>query len=321
MSAREPPHPFAPSLGAAVPPFPSSGALSFPGLPLRVRRSSLAERTTLGLGGPCTLYEPERVEDVAPALAVGRRLPLWLLGGGSNLVVPDEGLPGLVVSSERLVGVRHERNELVALAGTPLQALLRRAWHAGLSGLEPFVGIPAQVGGAVAMNAGGGECEIADRLAAVRLVSPSGRDAWEKVRRESFGYRRSPYPGAFVAEARFRLEPASEGSIRERMAEFSARKARTQPLSERSAGCIFRNPPGRSAGALVDRAGLKGHRVGGVEVSRRHANFIVARKGAKASHVLRLIAEIQDRVLTLFRVALEPEVRIWEAYPSLRGVA
>lgn len=283
------------------------------GLSLRCRRLPLSEATTLGIGGLATVYEPERVEDVGPAMLAGRRMGLWILGGGSNLLVSDRELPGLVLSASRMRGIERQGRELLVRAGTPLATVIQAAHRAGLSGLEPLVGIPAQFGGAVAMNCGGGGFSLADRLTRVRLVLPSGRVVWNPVCRERFGYRSNPWAGAFVAEARVRLDPERPEGIRARMARYAEQKQRCQPLHEPSAGCVFRNPPGGpAAGALLDRAGLKGMGIGKVFFSRRHANFLIARAGARMEDALRLIRHARERVLEAFGVLLATEVVAWD---------
>jgi UDP-N-acetylmuramate dehydrogenase len=174
-----------------------------------------------------------------------------------------------------------------------------------------MAGIPATVGGAVRMNAGGRCGEFGDVVAEVQVILPDGQmERWGRERL-AFGYRRSAIKDEIVTSARLNLQDDDPGQSAARYHEYWRVKRATQPLAEKSAGCIFRNPPGASAGALIDRAGLKGMRMGGARVSERHANFIVAERGAKAADVLRLIDYIRERVARDFATELQTEVDIW----------
>ena len=181
----------------------------------------------------------------------------------------------------------------------------------GLSGLECMAGIPASIGGAVRMNAGG---RFGDFGAVVKSVEVMKRDGtierWSKER-VGFGYRHSAVDDNVVLSAELQLRDDDPDRVRKSFDELFELKRRTQPLAEHSAGCIFKNPQGRSAGALIDHAGLKGTRWGEAEVSRQHANFIVANEGATASDVLHLIDMVRDRVRKEFQTELEMEVEVW----------
>jgi UDP-N-acetylmuramate dehydrogenase len=181
----------------------------------------------------------------------------------------------------------------------------------GLSGLECMAGIPGTVGGAVRMNAGGGSGEFGDVVRDVTVMDSGGViETWSRDRL-GFGYRRSEIGDRIVLSARLELVEEDPVTVRRRFDDNFENKRRSQPISCRSAGCIFKNPAGQSAGALIDRAGLKGARCGGAQVSEQHANFIIAGRGATASDVLRLIDLIRDRVLSEFGTELEVEVEIW----------
>lgn len=298
---------------------PTAIATTTLSIPAR-RNEPLAPRTTFGIGGPSRLFiEPRTGSELHAALAEARRggIPWFILGGGSNLLVPDAGYPGLTIHLGRMSRVRVEGDRIVAEAGAPLSAVLCAALRAGLSGLEPLAGIPGTVGGAVAMNAGTRSGETFDTIEWVTLVSPSGRCERVPAGRVPHAYRRAELSGRIVLDATFRLRPDDPAAIRDRITENLVLKRQAQPLAAKSAGCIFKNPPNDAAGRLIDRAGLKGLRVGDAEVSRVHANFIVNRANARAADVLYLIRRIQHEVRIASGVSLELEVKL----PSLRADA
>lgn len=276
----------------------------------------LNRHTTLQVGGPAeVLFAPADAADLQAgvrwAAAAGR--PVLCLGAGSNLLVRDEGVRGLVVAtSPALRHIAGDAGGITAGAGTSLAEAVRLAMKLGLTGLEFAAGIPGTVGGAVAMNAGAAGEDVAGRLEWARLCGPAG----ERVAGPSelgLGYRRSALLGGpdLVLAARFSLEPADPATVRDRVRSATARRRRTQPLGQASAGSVFKNPsPDRPAGRLIDRAGCKGWRSGGAQVSPRHANFIVNLGGATAADVLRLIDAVRDRVFEQFGVGLELEVQV-----------
>lgn len=279
----------------------------------------LGPLTWLGIGGETPfLLTPRRTEPV-PALvatlaSMGLR-PRWL-GAGSNLLVDDRGIEEPVVVTS---GLRGEpaiaADGLVRVAGgAPLPGFAR--WLAGrsLSGLEFAEGIPGSVGGSVAMNAGAFDRSLGERAARVSLVHPDGRLEERAVRPGDFSYRRSAFAEAetLVIEAAFRLDPAEPAELARRLEEFRRYRRDTQPLSEQSAGCIFRNPTsGPSAGALIERCGLKGLRRGGAEVSRVHANFVINAARASFADVRALVEEVKGRVRKEAGVLLVEEIRVW----------
>lgn len=277
-----------------------------------VLRRPLAELTTLRVGGPAEVWEVETPEHLREAT----REPFRVIGAGSNLLVADEGVP------ERVVKLGRTFNDVRALAldggsaadgrtdrwlgaATPLPGLVRRAQRLGLSGLEGLLGVPAVLGGAIAMNAGTRFGEIADALAEVELFVDG---AVERVPPDAlgFGYRRSRLPeGAVILRARLRLSPSDPERVQEAMDQVDAAR-RGQPRVK-SAGCAFKNPPGDSAGRLIDAAGLKGLRVGDAMVSPEHGNFIVNLGNATAADVRELLARVQAGV----PAPLELEWRRW----------
>ena len=278
----------------------------------------LAEFTTWRVGGPATwIIEPESVDEVLAALQWAKRNghPCQVIGAGSNLLIHDNGLPGLTLSLRRLQGAELDSNSGVieALAGEPIPTLARRAARAGLKGLAWAVGIPGTVGGAAVMNAGAqGGC-IADWLEAVRVVPIQGGESFELKRDQlEFDYRHSrlQQENLLVLSARFRLEPGhNPQELRRETNSNLSHRTSTQPYTLPSCGSVFRNPEPLKAGRLIQELGLKGERVGGAEVSSVHANFIVNTGNATAVDINQLIELVQDRVEQRHAVRLHPEVK------------
>lgn len=275
----------------------------------------LAARTTLRIGGPARFFA--EVAD-APALArvlkfaSSEDLPVLVLGKGSNLLVPDAGFPGVVlVLAGAFRETRVEGTEIVAGGGVSLMALAVAARDAGLAGLEDVSGIPSSVGGAVRINAGSYGSEIFDVLVSATLVSREGRAQTVAAAEIPHAYRWTALcdTGDVVAEARFLLSKKSPGAVAARMAEVAAKRSGALP-KQPNAGSIFKNPPGRFAGALLEECGLKGRRVGGAEVSSVHANVIVNTGGATAEDVKRLMEEMKMAVQDKFGVELQPEIQV-----------
>jgi UDP-N-acetylmuramate dehydrogenase len=277
---------------------------------------SLAPLTTFRVGGPAALYlEAEDDVDLETAgLAVRETgVPFLVLGKGSNVLVADDGFPGLVVRlGRRYRWAAREGGRLTAGGAMPLPALAGVALRHGLSGLEFGVAIPATLGGAVRMNAGAHGTEMGDVLVRIELFSLyEGRRSSVAAVDVRFAYRTTSLPlDAIVVGAEVGLSPGDEVAIRTRMDEARDARRRTQPLAEPNCGSVFKNPPGDHAARLIDVAGLKGTRVGGAHVSTKHANFIVADEGASAGDVLDLIRLVRERVMDAAGIDLEPEVRL-----------
>jgi len=301
---------------------------------------SLAPFTSYRLGGPAAVLV--EAADEADLVAAGRLvaacgMPIVSLGRGSNVLVSDRGFPGVVVRLGRgFEWISVAGQGLEAGGATPLPRIANRAASRGLSGLEFAVAIPASLGGAVRMNAGAHRSALSDVVEWVRVYR-LGAEAPSVVDAAGLGlrYRASALDDAdIVCAARLCLVPADRGEIAERMRAFRDHRSATQPTEARNAGSMFKNPapePGAgqdaiaapSAGRLIEEAGLKGRRVGGAEVSHRHANFIVARPGATASDVHRLLALVQSEVLAGSGLLLLPEVRLLGLFdgPALLGPA
>jgi len=275
----------------------------------------LSGRTTFGIGGAAdALLEPRGERQFAEAWGAARAsgLPVHLLGGGSNLLIADAGVRGVVVTTTRLrtEPVRHG-DRVTTPAGLELRKLLRFAMKCGLSGLEPLVGVPGTVGGAVRMNAGGSYGDIGSCVQSVTLMDKDG-NVFEKEKPELvFDYRWANITAPVILKATMELTEADPNAILKTVKEIWITKKNSQPLNTRNAGCVFKNPRGMSAGALIDRAGLKGAQIGGATVSEKHANFIVTEKGCTASDVKQLIELIRQRVKEAFDVELELEIEIW----------
>jgi UDP-N-acetylmuramate dehydrogenase len=279
----------------------------------------MAKHTSLHLGGPADIFvTPRDSESLALALKVLNRhgLPPLPLGGGTNLLVRDGGIEGAVVSLSELRGlsVTREDAETVVLhvgAGLSLQELVGYANRAGLSGIEGLAGIPGQVGGAIAGNAGAYGCEMKDVLLKISILD--GEDAVRTMGRDevSFGYRRAGLPeGAVVLGAELALKKDDPEAVAGRDREFLKDKKARQPLGQRSAGCVFKNPETGPAGKLIDEAGCKGLAVGDIEVSSVHANFFINRGQGMAGDFLGLMDIVAGRVMNIFGVALEPEIKV-----------
>jgi UDP-N-acetylmuramate dehydrogenase len=282
----------------------------------------LAPLTAWKVGGPARfLSEPADPSALAHDLRIAGDLglPVFLLGGGSNLLVADEGFPGLVLRyRDRALRLEVSRENpqaahLRVAAGAPLAGTARAMAYKGWAGLEWAEGIPGTIGGAVAGNAGAYGGEIARVLEEAEvLVGASRREVWpaEAFR---FGYRTSrirelPSGQAVILSATFRLHREDPTGLRERMERFARRRRATTPTGQ-TCGSVFRNPPGDAAGRLIEAAGLKGHAVGGARVAREHANYILNEGTATAQDILELIRHVRDEVLRRFQVRLVPEVQ------------
>jgi len=268
----------------------------------------------MGVGGPARWFvEVARRDALAATLAALRDsgAPWVMLGGGSNSLFEDKGFAGVVVrltGEFRTIRMTEDRNVLEAGAAAPLSAIMNFARRQGLAGLEFGVGIPGTLGGALAGNAGAGGHDICSLVEAVEVLDSTGRGVVRRPGEFRFGYRQSELARDVIVSARLRLRPDSPETIQARIEEHLARR-REQPLGERSSGCMFKNPPGEFAGRLIDRAGLKGTRVGGASVSSIHANFMINDGAATARDVAELMDFVRRRVRETSGVDLEPEVR------------
>jgi UDP-N-acetylmuramate dehydrogenase len=276
------------------------------------RDQPLARHTSFNIGGPAEFFVASSHPEALVAEAHRRGVPYLLLGAGTNLLIADAGVEGLVV---RCVNRdwRVDGSRVFARAGLKMMRLARICADHDLTGFEWAIGVPGTVGGAVYQNAGCWGTELVEVLAAVEGMRPDGaRCEWTPAELQ-LGYRTSALrdgclAGALVTGIWVELAPGDGAASRRQMAAWTAERTRTQPIRTLNCGSVFRNPPGDSAGRLVEAAGLKGAREGAAEVSELHANFIVNRGGATAADVDRLVRRIQAEVSRCFAVTLEPEV-------------
>ena len=275
----------------------------------------MKNHTTFRIGGPAdAVFFPTDAEQVRRALgeAAALGVPAFVMGNGSNLLVRDGGVRGLVVIlGEGMSDIARRGNTLTAQAGCPLSRLSKRAQAEGLAGLAFAAGIPGSVGGAVAMNAGAYGGEIGQTLSRALTLARDGSMAWMSRDELSLAYRDSAVlrRNLIVLEAEFALAEGDPAAILEEMNEYNRRRREKQPLNMPSAGSTFKRPLGYYAGALIEAAGLKGASVGGAQVSEKHAGFIVNTGSATARDVLSLIRYVQEKVYENSGVNLETEIR------------
>lgn len=280
------------------------------------REALLSRHTTIGLGGPAEfLVRPRSADEISTVLklATNSELAVKVLGAGSNLLVSDAGVRGVVLSTAALDQVRLEDGGIVeAGAGCQFPALVRRTASRGLRGLEAGVGIPGSLGGVLTMNAGAYQFAIGALVEEVVAVSSERGKVLMPRDEIDFRYRASSFGrGLIVASARLALTRDEPAAIKADVDEYMRHRKQTQPVGVKSAGCIFKNPEGGSAGKLLDELGLKGFTVGGARISEVHANFIVHDGGADANDVLGLIDAVRERVHRETAIELEPEVMTW----------
>jgi UDP-N-acetylmuramate dehydrogenase len=276
------------------------------------RERSLARHTSFNIGGPAEYFVESRQPGPLVEACHERGVPYLLLGAGTNLLVADAGVEGLVV---RCVNRdwRIERGRVHAEAGLKMMRLARICADHDLTGFEWAIGVPGTVGGAVYQNAGCWGSELAEVLTSAEGVRPgAGEGVWSRDELD-LGYRTSALRegslrGVLVTGTWIELRPGDGSASRRQMADWTAERNRTQPISTKNCGSVFKNPPGDSAGRLVEAAGLKGAREGAAEISPLHANFIVNLGGATAADVHRLVGRAEAAVWERFGVRLEPEV-------------
>lgn len=281
-----------------------------------LKQEAMAQHTTFRIGGPAEyLLLPSRTEEVVAIVALAKTygMPITYLGNGSNILVRDGGIGGIVVQfGEQMNRIRREGNTLFVGAGCILKDVADYAANACLTGFEYFVGIPGSIGGAVFMNAGAYGGEIESVVTAVTAVCPNGKVRRYERDELEFGYRHSVFQenGCAICEVEVTLTEGDADAIREKLEDLTERRQSRQPLDMPSAGSTFKRPEGYYAGTLIDQTGLKGLRVGGAQVSTKHAGFVVNAGGATAKDVTELIKEVQKRVYDAHGVRLEPEVKM-----------
>jgi UDP-N-acetylmuramate dehydrogenase len=285
----------------------------------------LGPHTYLKVGGPARWFaRPRSVVDICELTRRCREAGVEILplGLGANLLVSDDGVDAMVIRLSEAFFDRvdwgqpedHRGDNPVSVtvaAGADMQRLVLDAVRLGLAGLEGLAGIPGTVGGVLRMNAGGRFGNICDVVRDVTTVDSAGQVRTWTREEAAFRYRGSNLAGTVACGATLTLQPGDPNQLRARFKEIWEAKKNAQPLADNSAGCVFKNPPGASAGSMIDQAGLKGRRIGGAIVSPKHANFIVTETGATAQDVLALIGLICREVADRFGVELETEVQVW----------
>jgi UDP-N-acetylmuramate dehydrogenase len=278
---------------------------------------ALAPHTWFRLGGPAEyLARPQSLDEIVALYQRARDhdLPVAILGGGSNILVRDEGVAGLVIhlESPAFSDVSVSGNRISAGAAVPLTALISHSARAGLAGLEVLTGIPGTVGGALRGNSGSRQGSIGQFTQRVTVLEASGEVAVREPEDLDFGYRSSNLDEPVILSAEFELEPEEPEAVVRRMRRLWIIKKEHQPYGHQSSGLIFKNPsPDLAAETLIEQAGLQGVKIGGAEVSERHANYIIAQPGATAAEVLRLIDHVRQRVWQHFGFDLELLIQVW----------
>jgi len=289
----------------------------FSGLENIVRENApLAGLTWYGLGGIADyLIQPQSAEQLKAVMSRCHEngIAVRVLGFGSNLLVSDEGVSGAVLKldAEEFCKFEFNDNILTAGSGVNLNKLVLDSVRKGLSGLEALTGIPGSLGGAVRMNAGGSFGDIGSTVVSVTVMDEQGNIVEREKPELVFDYRWVNITSPVVLSATMELSESDSDSMLKTIKEVWIYKKNSQPLNTKNAGCIFKNPRGMSAGALIDRAGLKGTQLGGAVVSEKHANFITTEKGCSSSDVKQLIELVRTKVKEAFDVTLETEIEIW----------
>ena len=277
----------------------------------------LAPHTWYKVGGPARWFiQPASIEDLqlAARRCVENEIPIYVLGLGANLLVSDHGVNGAVFRLDQpaFTSSDLDKTTVRAGAGVDIQKLILKTVRAGLAGIECLAGIPGTIGGAIRMNAGVKFGDIGAVVSRVTVMTSEG-EIFQRTKDDLvFDYRSTNIAAPFILDATLELEEEDPDLLARRMKEVWMYKRNSQPLTAKSAGCIFKNPRGLSAGALIDQAGLKGLSVGAAEVSTVHANFLIAHPGCRASDILDLIKIVQQKVYDRTQILLESEVKVWQ---------
>lgn len=285
----------------------------------------LCSHTSFKIGGPARFFVEPKDEDDLKCLIIQLKrdkIPFLIIGAGSNLLVHDAGIKKAVIhlSASRFKHIRFFSESVEAGAATPLSSLVRAAAKKGLSGIEFLIGIPGTLGAGLVMNAGISEKAvgkaavlraIGDTVVWVRVMDRNGRIKILQKKEIRFGYRHSGLSHYIVLGAKLKLKKAAASEVEGKIREYISYRRQSQDYSFPSAGCIFKNPAGHSAGKLIDMCGLKGAQRGGACISKKHANFILNCKNAKARDVIALMALMKRSVRHRFKITLEPEIKLW----------
>jgi UDP-N-acetylmuramate dehydrogenase len=276
----------------------------------------LAPHTWYKIGGPARWYiRPRTPEELREATirCVENSIPIYVLGLGANLLVSDQGVDGAVfrLDDEYWRRVKFDGTTAEVGAGVDMQKLIIRTIRQGLAGIESLAGIPGTIGGGIRMNAGGKYGDIGSAVQTVTVMDIEGT-IFQRTRDDlEFEYRHTNIAARFILGATLSLEEDDPDRIMKKTKEIWMFKRNSQPLNTKNAGCVFKNPRGLSAGALIDQTGLKGMRLGGAEVSQKHATFLIAHPGCTADDIKRLIGIVKEKVWEKHEIGLETEVQIW----------
>ncbi len=278
----------------------------------------LKDRNTFKIGGNARFFsEPEDAAELELLIksAGKNKIPVYILGAGSNLLISDKGVMGLVIKLNSLYfkNISRKKEFIRAASGVMLGELIKFARSASLQGVEFLIGIPGTLGGALAMNAGCWGQNIGDLVVEAQVMTKNGKIKTLSRKEIKFSYRKSSLSEYIILSALLELKKSSASEIKKNINRYLASRRKTQGLlTWPNAGCIFKNPKNNSAGLLIDVCGLKGKNIGGAYISERHANFILNKKKASAKDVLELIRAIKQKVKTRFNLTLQPEIKIWQ---------
>lgn len=275
----------------------------------------MSKHTTFRIGGNADVFVSPKVSQVADVISLAKEydIPVTVIGNGSNLLVGDKGIRGLVLSfGKEAEEIQLDGRCMTVSAGTILAKAAAEAAKNSLTGLEFAAGIPGTLGGAIVMNAGAYGGEMKDVIISAKVLTPEGEVKELSAEELDLSYRHSciPEKGYIVLEACLELTPGDETAIRETMADFKNRRVEKQPLEYPSAGSTFKRPEGYFAGKLIQDADLRGYQVGGAQVSEKHCGFVINAGDATAKDVLQLIEDVKRIVFDKFQVELEPEVKM-----------
>ncbi|MEK6727212.1 MAG: UDP-N-acetylmuramate dehydrogenase [Candidatus Omnitrophota bacterium] len=278
---------------------------------------SLKNKTTFRVGGPAKFfYAPRNLEDLKLLIGAARKnkIKIFVIGAGSNILVSDNGVDGIVLqlSAPYFKKIILSEDSLIVGAGLMLGRVVEAAKLNSLSGLEFLIGIPGTVGGALMMNAGAWGRGIGELIENVAVIDFRGKVKLLKKKDIKFGYRRCGMGKYIILSARLRLDKKNKGEIAQNLNKYIQARGSRQDTTFPNAGCVFKNPSGESAGKLIDLCGLKGKKIGGAFISRKHANFILNKENARAQDVLNLMKLMKAAVRDKFKVNLDPEIKIWQ---------
>ena len=274
----------------------------------------LKNYTTFKTGG-CAKFIvfPKDIEEVKKIMEISKNssIPLLILGGGSNLLVSDKGFEGIALSTFSLKKVLSAGKTLTIESGTKISHLMKYMVKENIGGLEFLAGIPGTVGGAVIMNAGLKKIWISEKIISVEVVNSKNLNILQiPAEKINFGYRKSGLENFFLWRTTFQLEKKEEKKIKKTIASYIRDKIKTQPVFSYSAGSVFKNPPGKFAGVLIENCGLKSYKTGDAQISEKHANFIINCGNSSSTEIYRLMKFVQNEVLKKYNIKLEPEIKL-----------